>query len=559
MSQENWLNDPAAPLRTFSEGLGDMVPEWSDREELDKLRYRRDDFSRDVAAALTLEHLVPLAEVYGNALQCRFLLGNMPALEVAPGLDEAALVKFREITKDSPTVIFEFTLNKHLLLQSWLKEMPDNCRPFLYLFPKALERLLKVSPDKLRDLEKLLWGAEPTQKVLILVPDHNIWLNGPYLALVGGGQVGQWRQVLPQETRGLEGSENGDGENKKEEKQLKFIIETRASMLKWDQPWVDSLTPMHLKLEGERDSDDVPIATLLEQHLVNLVVLYTAGRSLRREGQLLATYAGAQHSVDVPLLQTDRIGRVPTSDGAYALLKIFEWAYDPNFSGDKLPLVQVAVAQSLHAADTGVRCHLLLQNGPMLYDSLQWHWKALIESKVDAYVTQVRALEEYVSETVRAFAGQVTNMINDLTKNMLAAVGVVVGSFIGSLFKDKFNPVIFFIGMLVYAVYVLVFPLAFGMSNRREEYQALKDEFKDRRERFEALLYEGRVKEIVGDRIHDSQERFERWFSRVKGAYILLIALAILAGALTLAICTTTISPATTFTSPAATPTVVGP
>ena len=64
MSQENWLNDPAAPLRTFSEGLGDMVPEWSDREELDKLRYRRDDFSRDVAAALTLEHLVRLAKAH---------------------------------------------------------------------------------------------------------------------------------------------------------------------------------------------------------------------------------------------------------------------------------------------------------------------------------------------------------------------------------------------------------------------------------------------------------------------------------------------------------------
>jgi hypothetical protein len=554
MNDERWLTDPAAPLRAFSQALGDWAPDWAAREELEQLRYRREDFSRDVAAGLTLEQLRPLAEAYGDALRCRFLLGAMPALEVGPDLDAADLDEFRAITEDSPTVVFDFALNKRRLLQSWLGEPPGRCRPFLYLFPDALERLLKIPLGRLRDLEKLLWAADPAQKVLILVPDHDIWLDGPYLALVGGERVVQWRQVLSQEDQGLtdDANEDDDGDP------LRFIVKARASTLKWDQPWVDNLTPLHLKLEGEGGPDGVPIATLLKQHLVNLVMLYTADRSLEREGELLATYAGAQHSVEVPLLKTDQLCSGPIDEGAHALLEIFEWAYDPNFSVDRLPLVQVGVARALHAADAGTRCRLLLHNAPAIYDNLQYHWKALIEDKVDAYVTQVRALEDYVGETARAFADQVTKMIDDLTKNMLAAVGVVVGSFIGSLFKDTFNPAIFSLGMFVYALYVAVFPLAFGMINRREEYEALKEEFADRRERFEALLYRTRVKEIIGDRIRDSQERFERWFSKVKYAYVTLIVLAVVAGIVALVIFGPE-SPATTTTSPAATPTIAGP
>jgi hypothetical protein len=274
---------------------------------------------------------------------------------------------------------------------------------------------------------------------------------------------------------------------------------------------------------------------------------------------LWATYAGAQRSVAVPLLEKETLCEVSTSDGAAALVEIFEWAYDPHFYGDKLPLVQIGMAQALHAADAEVRPHLLLQNGPAIYEGLQVHWKALIERKVDAYVTQVRALEDTISETAQAFAQQVSDMIDDLTKNMLAAVGVVVGSFIGALFRDTFNPAVFSLGMLVYAAYVALFPLAFGMSNRREEYQALREAFEGRRARFEGLLYKERVKDIVGTRIRDSQARFEIWFARVKWAYIVLVAVAILAAALTPVIWSATSPPATPPTPPPGTPTVTAP
>ena len=525
MNKANWLNDPAAPLRTFSAGLGDLAPDWAAREELNQLRYRDDAFSRDAAAALTLEHLAPMAEAYGGALRCRFLLGNLPALDIGADLGEAALAAFRNITEDSPTVVFDFVLNKQELLESWLGPVPSACRPFLYLFPRALERLFQISPERLRDLEKLLWDEEPAQKALILAPAHEIGLDGPYLAVIGGDRVGRWRSFA----RG-EGDEEDEG--KVGEKRLAFINETRSNLLKWDEVWVDSLTPLHLKLEGERGPDDVPIGALLRGHLLNLVILYTGDRTRRRDRRLVTTYAGAQRSVSVPLLAPQEL-EVPYDQGLDALVEVFEWSYDRNFYGDKLPLVQVAVTQALHAAQAEVRSQLLLENGSSIHEGLQYHWKALIERKVDAYVSQVRALEDYVGETVQAFVDQASEMIDDLTKNMLAAVGVIVGSLVGSLFKGTFDPVVLSVGMALYALYVLAFPLGYGLAHRREAYKALKDAFEARRQRFEALLYRERVGEIVGDRIRQSQERFERWHARVRWAYLTLVALAALAAILT--------------------------
>jgi hypothetical protein len=557
MTKENHLKDPAAALRAFSAGLGDAAPDWAAREGLGELRYRREDLSRDVATALTLDQLCPLAEAYRDALRCRFLLGGMVVLDVGPGLGEGDLVSFREDTADSPTVVLDVVLDKDALLQSWLEDIPDRCHPFLYLFPAALERLFRVPPDKLSDLEHLLWGEDAASKAVILVPDRDVWLNGPYLAVIGGDGVSQWRQALPagRATDGPERYKNGC--DKVQDEGLSFIVETRANLLKWDEPWVNELTPRHLKLAGDGEPGDGPIAALLERHLVNLVLLYTADRSRRRDGAIWATYAGDQYRAELALLPTTCPDPVP-SGGARDLLEIFEWAYDPNFYGDKLPLVQVGIAQALQAAHAEVRPRLLLQNSPAIYEGLQYHWKAFVERKVDAYVTQVRALEDYVDETIQIFADQISDMIADLTKNMLAAVGVVVGSVIGSLFKESFSPLILSIGLFIYTLYIFLLPLRFGMPHRWEAYQALRDDFVDRRRRFEALLFEDRVKKIVGDRIDDSQERFERWFTKAKRAYVDLIVAALVAAAVALAYALIVDLGATT-PSPIATPTVPAP
>jgi hypothetical protein len=526
----NNLADPAAALRAFSKALGGHAPDWAAREELHQLRYRNEAFPWEVAASLTVEQLLPLALVFDKALRCRFLLGTMTVLEVTPDLDEEDLSRFREETADSPTVTLDLRLDKAALLDRWLKDVPEGCHLVLYLFPAALERLLDLPPDGLAELEELLWPDGAGQKAVILVPAHHVWLDGPYLAVLGGHGVARWRQVLPPAPDAESSKDAEDGRTA----DLTSIVETRGGELKWDEAWVDELTPLHFDVEGGEEPGDVSIVPLLKRHLVNLVLLYTADRSRRRDDRIWATYSGADVTVDVPLLGVGGIVPSPTGAGAPALLRIFEWGYDPDFSGDKLPLVQVGVARALQAADAEARPRLLLQNAPAIYQGLRYHWKALLESKVDAYVGQVRALEDVVDGTVQAYADQVDDLIDDLAKNALAAVGVVVGSFVGSLFRESFNPLILSIGMLVYALYVYLLPLKFGLPHRWEAYEALKQGFQARRKRFEALLYEERVDEIVGTRVRDSQARFERWFAMAENGYSLLVLVTFGAGVILL-------------------------
>ena len=505
------LSNPAGPLLAFGERLGITAEVWTEREELGQLTYSDPELGREMAAALTLDQITPLVETYGDVLTCRFLLGELPVLNIAPGLDEAAMENFRDQSRLSPTVTFDFRLDKTRLIESWLGEVPG-CHPFLYFFPEALERLLTSGVEQ---LESRLWGSETACKAILLVPDREIWLDGPYLAVLGGERIGDWREAVPQEPPDAE--------------RLQSMYRTCRDNLKWQESWLQHLTPLHLKVDGRALPGD-SIANALRIHLTSLIVLYTADRTaIRADGRWLAIYTGAKQSVELTLGDPqDHLGE-ETAAGVRALLQMLEWAYDPQWATDRLPLVQIGVVQALHAAEPAVRYRLLVLNAANIFDGLKWHWKALVEGKVDAYVAQVRALEDYVAGTVQAFADQISAMIKSLSDTMLAAVGALLGSFIAALFKDKFNPAIFVIGMLVYAVYVLMFPLGYNMLNQWGRYQSLVEDFQVRRRRFEERLYPEKVSEIVGTQVANSRKRFRYWFAVTFLAYAVVIILAVIA------------------------------
>jgi len=516
-----WLNDPAEPLLTFAQTLRVAATIWPAREELDQLTYMDVDFSREIVAALTVDQIAPLPHAYGDALTCRFLLGDLGVLNIASGLDETALESFRDQTRHSPTVTLDLKLDKARLLKNWLGET-RGCRLFMYLFPEALERFVTT---RLERLERRLWGAEKECKVIVLVPNREIWLDGSHLCVIGGKQIGDWRKVLPQEPPDVG--------------RVTAMYRTCRDNLKWQESWLQYLTPLHLKVNGQALPGDA-IANALRVHLANLIVLYTADRTVARAGgQWLAIYAGAKQSVDLTLGDPRDHLSEDAQAGVVRLLQLVEWAYDSRWTAERLPLVQIGVVQALRAADPTVRFRLLLHNAPSVFGALQWHWKAFIEEKVDRYVSQVQALEDYVTSTTKAFADQVSAMIKELSDTMLAAIGALLGSFIAALFKDKFDPTIFTLGMVVYAFYVLCFALGYNMANQWGHYRSLVNEFDTRRQRFGDRLYRERVNEIVGTQIAESQKRFQRWFALTLLAYVTVIILSVVAALVVPGIVTT--------------------
>ena len=506
------LNNCAEPLVAFGEYLGIKAEVWAEREELEKLTYFDSEFSCEKAASLTLNQILPLLDAYGSALVCRFLLDELVVLEIAPDLDDTALKKFRNQILSSPIVTLDIELDKSQLIGSLLGKVTSGCCFFLYLFPESLEHFLT---SELKRLESLLWGVETVHKVILLVSNREIWLDGPFLAIIGGKQISDWYDTVLKEPPDIEKVQN--------------MYRVCRDTLKWQESWLQHLTPLHLKVDGQFLSNDF-IANALQVHLVNSIILYTADQTGGNvDKPKMSTYAGATQSVELMLADPIHHLGEEESAGIRSLVKMLEWAYESQWSADRLPLVQIGIAQALHAADPIVRYRLLILNATNIFEGLKWHWKAFIEGKLDTYVSEVRALEDYIADTTQAFANQIEAMIKSLSDTMLVAVGVLLGSFIAALFKDDFNPIIFLIGMLVYAVYVIVFPLSYNMLHQWQRYKALSNNFDKRQERFEARLHPDNVEQIVGTNVADSKRRFKRWFLATLLAYILVISLVIIA------------------------------
>jgi len=510
------LTNPANPLLTFGEALGIALDVWENNESLNQIEYTDYNFSQLMAKKLTIDLITSLRDAYGDALTCSFRLGDLPVLDINLDTDAKSLEGFRDTIRDSPTIVFKFILNKKQLIENWLWVEPDY-RVFFYLFPNALENFFN---SNLSQLESLLWGSEleTVHKIVLLVPDREIWLEGSYLSVLGGEQIEHWREVISK-------SPHNDDE-------IRNMYTICQNNLKWQVPWVKHLTPLHLKVNGKNSHYD-SIAKKLLVHQVNSIILYTADRTVGDGNKpSLSTYAGTNQSVGLILKNLEDPIEEKVLAGVSALMEMLEWTYNSKWSGDRLPLVQISVAQALHAASPLDRYNLLLHNAPNIFDGLKWHWKAFIGGKVDSYVSQIQALEDYVADTVQAFADQITNIIKSLSDTMLAAVGVLIGSFIAALFRDKFDQNIFAIGMVVYALYVLIFPLCYNMKHQWEQFQTLCDNFNMRKIRFEERLYPKKVNIIVGKQIVDSQRRFKWWFYATLVAYIIVIILALVAALL---------------------------
>lgn len=168
--QAAWLRRPAQPLLELGAALGLDAAIWPERESPHALAYRA-EIARDTVAALDPAPLRALVDAYGDALSCRFLLGDLPVLEVGPGPVPSDLARFRADTEGSPTVTLDLRLDKERLAARWCAQAGDSCGVRLYLFAQALAGLLQRGLD---ELEQQLWPQGAPPKTIVLVPEYDI-------------------------------------------------------------------------------------------------------------------------------------------------------------------------------------------------------------------------------------------------------------------------------------------------------------------------------------------------------------------------------------------------
>ena len=426
-------------------------------------------------------------------------------------------------------------------------------RLVLYCWSSALERQLARG---LPTVESELWGDERDKALVVLVPSDDLWLDGAYLSVIGGQRVHDWQQL---HTR------------KPDQKLIEAVRESRDDLLRWQEPWLRWLTFHHLDVRTKVGPDHA-VTRRLAVLAANATILYTAERSVCHDSQWISTFHGTQGSVDLTLPPATAELSARARAGVPEFVRLGRWTYHSAWSKDRLPIVQMVVAQALQSIEPPDRYETLLQQSHPIRRSADWHWKAFVQGKVEAYMTQVRALEDYVATRMQTFGDQVTAIVKTLVDTTLVAVAAVIGAAIAALTKDKFDPILFAIIMGVYSIYALIFPLGFNMVEQYRRFKFLDGDFEHHTKRFEARLGSQRTREILGNRRAIYQSRFKGWFRSAVSAYLLLLAASVGAAYLAIAgvliiptqgigagTAATQASPTTQVTPPAPTATPVAP
>jgi hypothetical protein len=511
--QDNSGYDFTIPLKRLSEVLGDSSPIWPSRENFESIIFWNEDFSRQLASSIPLIVYQDLARIFGNSLTFKYYLGGNVVLDLSQSIDQEIIERFQDQTRQAATLIFDFKVDKKAIIESYFPGLAQSCKTFLFIYSEPLEKFLAKSD--LSQLETKFWDEKPDQKTVILVPEKPIFLNGPYFSIIGGEYLASIGTVIPDEPI--------------DTRTIKVLYERCENSVKWQTSFLRHLTPLNLTfsiLAGENDS----ITRALLIRSINIVLLYIADRSIIRNKTWISVFISSQQSVEIQLTEQDVNLGDNLNIGAQVLMDIFKWVYDLNWKvTDRLPLVQIGIVQALGASEHGVRYRLLIENARSIYDGLQWNWKAFIEGRVEEYVGQILDLEQFISDTVRAFAEQISSMTKSLNETMLAAVGVFIASFIAALFTTTFNPVVFRIGLLVYAGYILIFPMIASLFQQRDQFRIYIDDFELRRKRFEDRLFKNKVDQIIGKQIDKSTIRFRKAVIYTIITYLLVIFLLIAA------------------------------
>jgi len=502
----------AGPLEKLGTALGKNGPKWARYEERDEISVQATGIEEKFLKSLTMEALKPLASAYGGGLTCSFSAAGEPGLEVNEGLTEEKIDRFVQKMSGIGEFRLDFRLDKKALIEDWFGPGAGEAERHLYLFEEALERdLLKP----IGSLEELFWPEDAKRKAMVLVPDVEIELDGGLFSVLGGNGLAKWAEYAnpAEKTPALDFGK---------------INQEAQDTLRWQQPWVKRMTPAHLWVNGKA-SEDNRLARAIQSQFVNLFMLYSADRSVEHDGVFVSTYSGAKFTAEI------RWG--PHKEQAFfswedikSLGQTFLWAYEPTYkASDRLPLVQIDVAKTVRVMEQAQGFDLLVKSAHSIFGDLDEQWIEVIENRIDAFSERKDKLGEQVAKAVNEFSGQVSEIIDSVSNAALGLVGVLIGTFIAALFKEDFNGTIFRAGLLIYAGYVLLFPLAYNMSHQWFKFRAQEALFERNKETFAKQLEESTVRQIVGEEVANTIRSFKRWFGLTTILYVVMIVLLVTA------------------------------
>lgn len=402
-------------------------------------------------------------------------------------------------------VTVDLTIDKTALLEE-LEVQDPHARFVLYLLPLALEAALGKPLDQVE--KHVLGRCLGDRKLLVFLPLVEIQLDGEYFAVLGGRAADGWHSLCPK--------------SPPDQAHVQSFHLRALDMVNWLRFNLAVLTPLQLMVQSSGDSPDKlgkDLGRALFIKLAILSVAYTAGQVRAPHapgGSWTATYAADRYSSEVSWNDTPSAAAHALEEleaAAHSLGTLTQWAYTQDrYTRDRLTVLRTEFARSLESHPAGVDLHQLLTRAESLGKRVRTAWESFIQGKLDVYYSRVREVEQTVDETAKAYREQIGALCKSLTESALAAVGVIVGSFIAAVFSDKINLDVFRLGLGVYAVYLLIFPGIIGLTSSRQHFREIVSGFGKRREAFKPRLAEEEINSIVGDTLTKGENRYDSWF-----------------------------------------------
>ena len=352
--------------------------------------------------------------------------------------------------------------------------------------------------------------------LLVLLGDEPGRLRGPYLAVLGGADVGK----APVFVAGAAATEP-----------LGERWEVMKDECQWDQR-TRCLTPDFLELDDWQGLAGCRRQLLrLTDRLVLPFLADTTNRSdpgelecefkgERRQATFLTGVEQGSESAAV------KQGPQSAEERSKAFLALYRWAYEsPREAGSRLAIVRrlIAAKEWLPAPSFA----LLVDSAPALREQCVYQLRLLIEDNVFETFRE----RQKIADRIRAYTDGVGDRIRGLSKEMVdntyRTVGLLVAIALAYIFDPGLGPTMGMIGAGLYVVYILfvyffyVRALNADFEEKQAEFEHEKKRLKD--EEIGALdeLFEG---------VTARENAFKGRFWTVTAIYALLVVLAILLG-----------------------------
>ena len=377
----------------------------------------------------------------------------------AAQVSEADLAHFLEDIAAAPigaTVQLQLTLEKDQFLRG--QPQAPGSRRVLYLFTDNLKRAFG---GRYEDVQGIFFPADAIECDCLLYED-DVSIRGQYLtvsATTPTPPAGQQPALLKDRLESIG--------NLRQENAQWTGVETR-------------LTPLHFRMQ--RDGDPKNIDASIERLQYALLVSYLANSVRSAERGSIAVFSGSSRT---EIFLPDQRGEATIDTSS--LFRLFDWCYAERAS-DKLDIAR-SVISSILGADRSQNYDLLLANVSRVWESSRSTYVMLVQDLVTKQFDKLKQIQDYVAAISSDMATKVSGIVATLITNILAAIGVVLGAFVAYAFDNKIKANVFRLGLRIYGIYILVFPLMLSLLlNNLVDYLIIRSDFRKRIRNFEAVL-----------------------------------------------------------------------